>query len=447
MKNKVLFLLALIFTMPTYALELGVFEIREFSILRGLVEPAESNTPSPTVRARIILLPTIALGTNSVFINDANGNRVTAASLSTASPPFSGYVRIFVTRSSPTDDEKYLILHEIYPELPAPSLSRDLPVLPAVTGNPKIDSTNGTFYGAELRKWENSRFNYQARLQLHQFLPSMPRNLEVTIKQGGNSVGTYKMGGGIKSIGGPIDVTLQNGLTVAQLRPLLRDEFSVDASFSIDSTNFQSLSGNYRQTELISSVADAFRKEINSTSTSSTGFLFWENTVKRLSTSVNQSVSNSVSNRGSLTVEIRNYDTSDQATISLMETVLFPKMTKDEVIKQHKNAADAAKKTGNTSLEQLHRKYIETIANEAGGLGKGFDSFDALLSLSDGDLLGFLSSGFAFKETTGSSNLTYRQVASKVVSADQFRSFSSQLFSTYEQYFGVSVLPPQGFSF
>ncbi|MGZ5006466.1 MAG: hypothetical protein ACXWFI_01020 [Methylobacter sp.] len=447
MKNKVLFIFALIFTMPTYALELGVFEIKEFSVLRGLVEPAESTSASPTVRARIILLPSIALGTDSVFINDANGNRVTAASLSTASPPFSGYVRIFVARNSPSDDEKYLILHEIYPELPVPSLSRDSPALPAVTGNPKIDSTNGALYASELRKWENSRFNYQARLQLHQFLPSMPRNLEVTIKQGGNSVGTHKMGGGIKSIGGPIDIALKDGLTLAQLRPLLREEFSIDTSFSIDSTNFQSLSGNYRQSELVSSVADAIRKEISSTSTSSTGFLFWENTVKRLSTSVNQSVSNSVSSRGSVTVEIRNYDTSDQSTISLMENVLFPKITKDEVIEQHKNAADVAKKAGNTSLEQLHRKYIETIANEAGGLGKGFDSFDALLSLSDGDLLGFLSSGFAYKETTGSSNLTYRQVASKVISTDQFRSFSSQLFSTYEQYFGISVLPPRGFSF
>lgn len=446
MKN-ILFLLALFFSTPSSALELGVFEIREFSVIRGLVEPAESTSSSPTVRARILLLPTIALGTNSVFINDANGNTVTAATISSATPPFSGYVRISVARSSPSDDEKYLILHEIYPELPAPSLSRDLPILPAVTGKPNVDATNGALYASELRKWETSRLNYQDRLQLHQFLPSMPRNLEVTIKQGGNTVGSYKLGSGIKSIGGPIDVPLQNGLTIAQLRPLLREDFSAEASFSIDSTNIQSLSGNYHQAEFTSSVADAFRKEINSTSTSSSGFLFWESTVKRLSTSVNQSVSNSVSNRRSVTVEIRNYDTSDQSTISLMESVIFPKMTKDDVIKQHKNAADAAKKDGNSSLEQLHRKYIETIANEAGGLGKGFDSFDALLSLSDGDLIGFLSSGFAFKETSGSSNLTYRQVASKVVSADQFRSFSSQLFSTYEQYFGVSVLPPQGFSF
>lgn len=434
-------------SLPSHALELGVFELAGFTPLRGLIEPPPTNSAS-SVRARIILFPGFALTPGAVSLSDADGREVNAANFDAAKPPFRGYIRAYIARASPSDDEKLQILHEAYPNLSAPTLMKDRPPMPPLSGEAKVDVARMNAYNTQLRYWETPRLQYQPMLEVHQFLPSMPKNIEITARSGPDVVARYGSPKGAKSLSGPIAIPLMPDLPPSVLRPLLRDELVLEISFSIDSTTFQSLAGTYSYSFFSSSVAEALRKEMTSASTSSSGFLFWQTTSKRLATSVNESVSRSTQAKSTVAVDIRNYDTTDAAMLKLMDETLFPKTNVDVAIKRHEAAAAEAKKAGNTALENLHRKYVDSLVSAGdGGLGKGFDAYAALAALADGDLLKFVSAGFAFRETSGSSNLTIRRIATTSAADSEFRSFSSQLFSSLEQYFVINVAPPKGFAF
>lgn len=289
---------------------------------------------------------------------------------------------------------------------------------------------------------------YKVNMQSAKYrvVPIFPKGLKFSLLVNGNLISSkdFSINSSINS-GSVFDIPIPKNLGLSTYRNLMEGEFLVQTEFRFLSSKFQSASASVNLKGHTTYFVDAFKQAISRASSTSTGFLFWQNTQKRISEFIQERSNESLSSENVENYEYRLYDVESQNLINQVENFIFPETTISETIQNHRQAAQEARTTNNTELAKAHEDYASLLEANRGNLGqaKQVDTAKALEALAKEDLIGFLANGFAFSNIDSNNSFTFRKLVNRNFSESETKSFSALIFKSLYQNHLVSQKPKE----
>lgn len=155
-------------------------------------------------------------------------------------------------------------------------------------------------------------------------------------------------------------------------------------------------------------ISEAYQSSV-SQSSSGWSFLGFGSSKKSIKSAFDQQISQQYNANSIANTSIEMYDADDKM-IQEFENAFFPTLSKQEAIQNHINAAEKAKAEGNTALQNLHLKYVESLQNNNPNLAPNIEA--AVAALGKNDYVGFIANGVRWGSNSASGNNSFRRVLS-----------------------------------
>ncbi|WP_129056960.1 hypothetical protein [Chryseobacterium sp. CH1] len=234
-----------------------------------------------------------------------------------------------------------------------------------------------------------------------------PTELEIIVEAGGEVVYTKRIPNTWIATGSKLsDITID--YPTEYVKNLIAD----GNGLILISYKFRDSKGSYINAHIdASAIVNQFLDEAyqSSVSQKSSGwsFLGFGSSKKSIKSSFDQQVTQQNTSNSIANTTIEMYDADDQM-IKEFESVFFPILSRTEVIQNHINSAAKAKAEGNTTLENLHLKLVESLQNNNPDLAPNIEK--AVAALGKKDYIGFIANGIRWGNYSGGGNNTFRRV-------------------------------------
>lgn len=416
----------------------------------GYVEPISEQATS---NARILVFPVVSVKQNDVILEDETGRNLMTLEGSDISK-LQGRVSAKIDINDLANNKKVLnkLILSFHPDIVADSrgiiekpTKKEFPC-PEIQGNNVVTQSyiNNLManyvdeYYQEMALYQQQVYKVNTKLAKYNVVPVFPKALKFTLLVNGNQISstTFSVSSSINS-GSIFDIPIPKNLSESNYRNLLDGEFLIQTEFQFLSSKFQSASASINLKGHTTYFADAFKQAISRASSTTSGFLFWQSTQKRISEFIQERSNESLSSQSVQNYEYRLYDVENQNLIQQVENFIFPKTTIDEMILNHRQSAQQARNLDNEELAKVHEQYASLLESNRNNLGNTnqVDVAKALESLAQEDLIGFLANGFAFGISESNNSFTYRKLVSRNFTQNEIKTFNALIFkSLYENH-------------
>lgn len=183
--------------------------------------------------------------------------------------------------------------------------------------------------------------------------------------------------------------------------------YQIMVSYSFRDTNLASINAKVDFSRIIEKTIEESRKTSILTSSSGFQFLGFGKRKQTIRESITEQLAEKITDENVTNTSININDADDQL-ITYFESIFFPKISENDVINRHLNAADEAVKEGKKDLENAHRKYAQYLSTQNPDLK--VDTEKAIASLAANDYVGFIAQGFKVGSVQGSGSTDYVRV-------------------------------------
>lgn len=180
-------------------------------------------------------------------------------------------------------------------------------------------------------------------------------------------------------------------------------------SYKFKDSKSSTISAHIDATAIVNQLlSEAYQSSVSQQS-SGWSFLGFGSSKKSIKSSFDQQVSQQYNANSIANTTIEMYD-ADEQMIKEFENTFFPTLSQQEAIQNHINAAEKAKAEGNTALQNLHLKYVESLQNNNPNLTPNIEA--AVAALGKNDYIGFIANGVRWGSNSASGNNSFRRVLS-----------------------------------
>lgn len=400
------------------------------NIYSGYAEPNNESTSS-TVKARIFIFPKIYTDKNSVIVRNKMGEKVNLLNYSNYDE-LTARVNIKLISNNPDSEGFLQIIAALNPQYTKPQSLKEKPILPILTGNNSMDAMNGQEFVAKERAWNDSRFLSIIAENNYQIIPVFPKNLKLDLLVNGNIVTTKILDESTVNPGSVFQLNIPFSKEQFNFKLLLDSDYLIQGEFTYLSSRFQSATAIQDLQTFVNYAANGFRKEISKASSSSSGFLFWKNIQNNIRTYIEEESRKNLNSGTVSKFEYKLYDVDDENLKNQVDDFLFPKITLEETINNHIQAAQIAMAKGDEYMAKIHNNYSEILKNNIASLAdlKQIDVLGALTKLGANDIAGFLAAGVAFNESNSSGAFTYRKILSGSINQSNTKEFNALIIKS-----------------
>lgn len=168
-----------------------------------------------------------------------------------------------------------------------------------------------------------------------------------------------------------------------------------------------SINANINSSSIVNQfLSEAYESSVSQRSSGWT-FLGFGSKSKSIKSSFDQQVNQQFNAEIISNTTIEMYDADDQM-IEMFENAFFPNLSEQEVIQNHKIAAEKAEAEGNLALKDLHLKLVDALQNNNPDLAPNIEA--AVAALGKKDYIGFIANGVKWGDNRGNGNNTFRRV-------------------------------------
>ncbi|POY35497.1 hypothetical protein C3K47_15675 [Solitalea longa] len=178
-------------------------------------------------------------------------------------------------------------------------------------------------------------------------------------------------------------------------------------SYKFKDSKSSTISAHIDATAIVNQfLSEAYQSSVSQTS-SGWSFLGLGSSQKSIRSSFDQQINQQYNSSSISNTTIEMYDADDQM-VKEFENKFFPTLSQQEAIQNHINAAEKAITEGNTALQNLHLKYVESLQNNNPNLTPNFEA--AVAALGKNDYIGFIANGVRWGSNSAISNNSFRRV-------------------------------------
>jgi hypothetical protein len=364
--------------------------------------------------ARIYILPILKLDLTKIKFIDQQGNETNQGDENIRS------MIIPVSRdlALPNESQKAAIdaainghttIKAFFP--PIARNSDGLPLInPVVNSNPilynQIISMANNYEANAMTPQQNLINDYNTRYKAQ--IISLAE-LEIIVEVGSEVVYAKRIPGSWITTGGTISkITIDNPSEYVK-NVIAGGNGQILFSYKFKDSKSSTISAHIDATAIVNQLlSEAYQSSVSQKS-SGWSFLGFGSSKKSIKSSFDQQVSQQYNANSIANTSIEMYDADDQM-IKEFENTFFPTLSQQEAIQNHINAAEKAKAEGNTALQNLHLKYVESLQNNNPNLTPNIEA--AVAALGKNDYVGFIANGVRWGSNSGSGNNSFRRVLS-----------------------------------
>lgn len=234
-----------------------------------------------------------------------------------------------------------------------------------------------------------------------------PTGLEIIVEAGGEVVYTKSIPATWITTGGTLsNVTIDNPTEYVK-NLIAGGNSQILISYKFKDSQSSTISAHIDVTAIINQfLSEAYQSSVSQQS-SGWSFLGLGSSKKSIKSSFDQQVSQQYNASSIANTTIEMYDANDQM-IKEFESTFFPTLSQQEVIQNHINAAEKAKLEGNTALQNLHLKYVESLQTNNPNLTPNIEA--AVAALGKEDYVGFIANGVRWGSNSANGNNSFRRV-------------------------------------
>ena len=182
-------------------------------------------------------------------------------------------------------------------------------------------------------------------------------------------------------------------------------DFKIQLEYEFPYQTFSGATLNLSQTALTNIKVDVFKQVIRQVRTSGTKILWMDFRSTYVRTIEKERINTSASSKYDTKLEVVLRD-PDETTLKFLDDIMGKQeLSKEKLIAQHEKLITQANQHNNPTLGKLSKEYIDAV--RADDHTAQINILDALSSLAKDDILGFLSSGISFAESSASGSYTY----------------------------------------
>nr|WP_321237218.1 hypothetical protein [uncultured Psychroserpens sp.] len=424
----------------------------------GYVEPISEQTTS---KAKILVFPVVTVKKTDVLLEDETGKnienlneidgrnlmgrvsvKIDINDLASNKPLLNKLM--FSFHPDITEHGLGIIEKPIKKEIPCPEFKLKCNDFATQRLLSNINSIYTGDYFQQAALYQQQEIKVNSKLSKYRVVPVFPRGLKFTILINGNEVSTkqFSLSSSVNS-GSIFDIPIPTNLSPSTYRNLIEGEFLIQTEFQFLSSRFQSASAVVNLKGHTSYFVQAFKQAISEVSSTSSGILFWESTQKKINEFIQERSNESLSSENVQNYEYRLYDVENESLIRKVEDFLFPETTLNDIILNHKQAAQKARDSDNAQLAKVHEDYATLLEGNRNNLvqAKHVDVAKAMSSLANEDYLGFIANGFAFGVHDSDNSFTFRKMVNRNFSESETKTFSALIFKTLYQEHLISQKP------
>lgn len=233
--------------------------------------------------------------------------------------------------------------------------------------------------------------------------------LEIIVEAGSEVVYTKRIPGSWITTGGTISKIIIDNPTEYVKNLIAGGNGQILFSYKFKDSKSSTISAHIDATAIVNQfLSEAYQSSVSQKS-SGWSFLGFGSSKKSIKSSFDQQVSQQYNANSIANTSIEMYD-ADEQMIKEFENTFFPTLSLQEAIQNHINAAEKAAAEGNTALQNLHLKYVESLQNNNPNLTPNIEA--AVAALGKNDYVGFIANGVRWGSNSGSGNNSFRRVLS-----------------------------------
>lgn len=366
---------------------------------------------APGATPRIYLMPVLKLDLNKIKFIDNHGIESTQSDENIRSI----IIPVSIDLLLPNESQKAAIVAAIkghttiqafYP--PIVKNGAGVPVVnPVITSNPvlynQIMQMAGSYEANLIFPQQQLINDYNTRYKAE--IISLTE-VEVILEAGGEVVYSKRIPGTLVSTGGTLkNIVLEN--PTEYVKNLVGGgNCQVLVSYKFKDSKSSTISANINASTVVNQFLSEAYKSSVSQSSSGWSFLGFGSSKRSIKSSFDQQINQQYSANSIANTTIEMYDADDKM-IEEFENTFFPKITLQDAIQKHLDAAARAKTEGNTKLEELHLKYVDDLRNNNPNLTPNIEA--AVAALGKEDYIGFIAHGIRWGSNSGSGNNSYRR--------------------------------------
>ncbi len=175
---------------------------------------------------------------------------------------------------------------------------------------------------------------------------------------------------------------------------------------------------------MTSAISSEARNEVQQASNNSVGFLSFSSSDSAVSKWVSDVYSSSAFTSITQNKSLVLRDAHNPDFIATLRDLLFPVVTRDQVVAAHMQEANSA--AVSSTLSDADRLYAAALS-QPGSSGAKVDLTKALAAINSGDMLSFLSNGFAFSSGDQLSTASFRRLRSANISNEDAQRINALL--------------------
>ena len=385
-------------------------------------------------RSSIFISPYLTVPLDGVDIVDDNGEWMKYSEINKTTAQ-TAKVGIKVTVAVPPYDtdlswkkRMISIIHSLYPQPDLQIVKSPIIVVEKGPGSPGfIPAPNYSFSGI------GDLPEYRWYLDGYSFEPLAIRGLELTVTCNGKSFPKYVAAPPETSV--PINstflITLEPG-DPGTVKAFRNGKFQVTASYITTLSNTSTATVVTEITGYTSHLASEFRKEVESASSSGSGFFIFSHSSSSVAKWMNDEAYRAGSSFNNLSRTVVMKNVSDPMLVEMVDEFAWPPIGREQVIENHLKAAAIAQSSGNKVLADVHRQYAESLAKSGANEAPKVDTLKAAAALVEGDMLGFLENGVAVSNKSNKGSFTYRKLRSSTFSGEDIQRLNAMMIRSVE---------------
>lgn len=182
-------------------------------------------------------------------------------------------------------------------------------------------------------------------------------------------------------------------------------DFKIQLEYEFPYQTFSGASLNLSQTAMTNIKVDVFKQVIREVRRSGAKILWMDFRSTYVRTIEKERINTSASSKYNTNLDVILRD-PDESTLKFLDDIMGKQeISKEKLIAQHEKLITQANQHNNPTLGKLSKEYIDAV--RADDHTAQINILDALSSLAKDDILGFLSSGISFSESSASGSYTY----------------------------------------
>lgn len=372
---------------------------RRFDVSGFVDKPIDNN-----VRRTVRFLPQLEIDLSKIKFIDSSGNTIRQENTSRVSIK-SIQIPINFLASLPVAEQIPAIVGQLGGNPMGAFLPQ--PVAPPASARPSVHNAIREYTSLRapqeqnMKNWENFNKNVVSMTEL-----------ELSLQLGADLIWTKKFPGTVVNLP-PIEIQNPDENVLNRIK---NGTFFVSATYNFRDSKITSIDASFDVEAILSTYLSDTQKAVQQNKSTAFKIFGLGQRRSRIKQSFNRKISEASSSQ-SVARTVIIMDDADDSMIKQFESIFFPVLAKEDVIKEHRVAAETAKSEGNVDLAKVHEDYAKAVMqNDA--LAE-VDAVGAAAALSSGNYAMFVAKGVRAQISDDNSSTRFTKLLSSKETIDQ----------------------------